>query len=189
MTDLNTYTVPALKILAKQKGLSGYSDLNKGQLVQLIQGSPTSPTAPIPAAVTDGLGIPAVLKKPAPTPEQKAQTDKIIDTVANGKREYVMPNKSAVAAAAAKRQNIRKSSADSVWTAINPTKELKDLPKQAVQIVEFLRAQPNGMAFAILAEKVGFKTKQDPKRVLQYYRTDLLQKDLVRITPPGGDKK
>lgn len=37
-TDLNSHTVPELKEMAKERGLEGYSDLKKAELVELLEG-------------------------------------------------------------------------------------------------------------------------------------------------------
>lgn len=36
--DLNSHTVPELKEMAKERGLEGYSDLKKAELVELLEG-------------------------------------------------------------------------------------------------------------------------------------------------------
>lgn len=203
MTDLTSYTVPALKLLAKQKGLKGYADLNKTNLIQLISTSETSATSPIPAGVTDSVGqpkpngsasasvgdvdttVPPNLKRPI-TPESKAHADKVADDTRTGKREYVMPKTSARAQMSAKKQGIRRSSAEKMWEAKDKTKGTDALPKQAQVIVKFLRSYDGPVAFPLLAEKCAteLKTKQDPKRILQFYHGKLIQEGFLRVTAP-----
>ena len=138
------------------------------------------------------VGWPEGLRQTLTRAEQRAVADKIIaEQTGSAKRDWIDPSPASRAQALGHKSASRAGRAH--WTfALSTTltdaeftakmKELK-LPKQAKDITTFVRGEGR-VEFTRLVERARhfLATKQEPLRILQYYRSTLIQAGVIKIT-------
>jgi hypothetical protein len=194
-----------LKRLAKEAKVAGWHKMNKAQLqVALDFGAAASDPLVRDSGVTmgdatppvttppDPAEIPAFLRRGITTPEEKAKVDALVQRELYGKdRHYIMPGKpgSSYTGPAPSAKAKRKGSTptwvfalgmDASDEAVAPV--LGKLPKQARQIAEFVRSEGR-VDYPKLLERARhfLKTKQEPERIVQYYRGLLIQSGAIKV--------
>lgn len=196
-----------LLALAKAAGIKGRHTMSMGQLYAALDfGADASDVPPPvldsgvtlgePFVAPDPLELPVFLRRALPDKEAKAKVDQLVQSQLYGKdRQYIMPgdqNSSYTDAVAngTPAQKAKKKGSTPTWVfslgmdasdlAIAPI--MAKLPKQARQIAEFVRSEGR-VDYPKLIERARhfLVTKQEPERIVQYYRGLLIQSGVIKI--------
>lgn len=200
-----------LRQLAKAAKVVGWHKMNLTQLrealdygadasdvVPLVLDSDTSlgdPTSPV-GTPPDPVELPIFLRRGITSPEQKAKIDALVQSQLYGTdRKYIMPGGPGSEyqkpkATGTSQQKAKKKGSTPTWVfalgmdasdeAVAPVLGL--LPKQARQIAEFVRSEGR-VEYPKLVERARhfLKTKQEPDRIISYYRGLLISTGAIRV--------
>lgn len=142
---------------------------------------------------SDPLTIPAILRRPANSPEERQAVDRLVAQELYGHdRKWIMPGgKGSSFQAAPKTATAKKKGSQQYWvfapggeaTDAQFAELIKPLPKQAKAIAAFVRSEGK-VTYDKLIERARhfLTTKQEPDRVVVYYRGALIAAGVVRVT-------